>query len=400
MIIVLKSGISDADVSDVCRRITEMGYGPHVIRGEFKTIVAAVGEERGRPDLRLLEALETVESVMPVQQPFKLASREVRRESSEVRINGVTVGGRDVVVMAGPCSVESEAQVLEVAEAVKASGARILRGGAYKPRTSPYAFQGLKEQGLRYLAEARKRTGLPVVTEVLETESVEVVAEYSDILQIGARNIQNFSLLRRVGRDRQAGPAQARHGDHDPGVPALGRVHPRGGQSQRDPLRARHPHLRARHAVHARPERGAGAQEALATCRSWSIPRTAPGTGTWWRPMAKASVACGADGLIIEVHPRPEEALSDGPQSLKPSKFAQLMRELRPVAEAVGAGDAPQLEPAGAALERTDDQTAFAAAVRSSVSRTRWTRAAGVNGFCRKAVPAASTPWRTTASSV
>src|SRR5258707_8501347 len=199
MIIVLKSGISDAEVSDVCRRITEMGYGPHVIRGEFKTIVAAVGEEGGRPGLRLPEAMETVESGMPVQQPFKLASREVRRESTEVRINGVTVGGHDVVVMAGPCSVESQAQVLEVADAVKGSGAKVLRGGAYKPRTSPYAFQGLKEEGLRYLAEARKRTGLPVVTEVLETESVEVVAEYCDILQIGARNIQNFSLLRRVG---------------------------------------------------------------------------------------------------------------------------------------------------------------------------------------------------------
>ena len=136
MIIVLKSGVSDTEVNDVCRRITEMGYGPHVIRGEFKTIVAAVGEERGRPDLRLLEALETVESVMPVQQPFKLASREVRRESSEVRINGVTVGGRDVVVMAGPCSVESEAQVLEVAEAVKGSGARILRGATWRRRAS------------------------------------------------------------------------------------------------------------------------------------------------------------------------------------------------------------------------------------------------------------------------
>src|SRR6266849_1657674 len=199
IIIILKSGIGDRDVDDICRRVTEMGYAPHVIRGEFKTIVAAVGEERGRPDLRLLEAVETVESVMPVQQPFKLASREVRQEPSEVRVHGVVIGGKNVVVMAGPCSVESEAQVLEVADRVKESGAKILRGGAFKPRTSPYAFQGLKEQGLKYLAEARKRTGLPVVTEVLETESVEMVAEYSDILQIGARNIQNFTLLRRVG---------------------------------------------------------------------------------------------------------------------------------------------------------------------------------------------------------
>src|SRR5205823_1870856 len=192
-------GIAGGDVDEVCRRITDMGYARHVIRGEFKTVVAAVGEERGRPDLRLLEALETVESVMPVQQPFKLASREVRAAPSLVKINDVTVGGPAVVVMAGPCSVESDAQVREVADAVKAAGARILRGGAYKPRTSPYAFQGLKEQGLQYLAEARKRTGLPVVTEVLETESVELVAEYADVLQIGARNIQNFTLLRRVG---------------------------------------------------------------------------------------------------------------------------------------------------------------------------------------------------------
>jgi 3-deoxy-7-phosphoheptulonate synthase len=172
MIIILKSGIGDGEVDEVCRRITEMGYAPHVIRGEFKTVVAAVGEERGRPDLRLLEALETVESVMPVQQPFKLASREVRQTPSEVRIGAVTVGGGPIVVMAGPCSVESESQMREVAVAVKAAGARILRGGAFKPRTSPYAFQGLKEQGLQYLAEARKVTGLPVVTEVLETESV------------------------------------------------------------------------------------------------------------------------------------------------------------------------------------------------------------------------------------
>ncbi|HSE04866.1 MAG TPA: 3-deoxy-7-phosphoheptulonate synthase [Methylomirabilota bacterium] len=337
MIIVLKSGISDVDVADVCRRITEMGYGPHVIRGEFKTIVAAVGEERGRADLRLLEALETVDSVMPVQQPFKLASREVRAESSEVRINGVTVGGRDVVVMAGPCSVESEAQVLEVAEAVKEAGARVLRGGAYKPRTSPYAFQGLKEQGLRYLAEARKRTGLPVVTEVLETESVEVVAEYSDILQIGARNIQNFTLLRRVG---------------EIGKPVLLK---RGmATSIQEFLLSAEYILSAGNPNVILCERGIRTFETATRftldlnavpvlkklCHLPVVVDPSHGTGHWdlVAPMAKASVACGADGLIIEVHPRPEEALSDGPQSLKPSKFAQLMRELRPVAEAVGRG--------------------------------------------------------------
>ncbi|HET8578204.1 MAG TPA: 3-deoxy-7-phosphoheptulonate synthase [Methylomirabilota bacterium] len=335
MIIVLKSGVGDAEISDICRRVSEMGYAPHVIRGEFKTIVAAVGEERGRADLRLLEAVETVESVMPVQQPFKLASKEVHREPSEVRVNGVVVGGQAVVVMAGPCSVESESQVLEVADAVKAAGAKILRGGAYKPRTSPYAFQGLKEQGLKYLAEARKRTGLSVVTEVLETESVEQVAEYADILQIGARNVQNFTLLRRVG---------------EMGKPVLLK---RGmATSIQEFLLSAEYILSAGNPRVILCERGIRTFEtatrftldlnAVPVLKKLShlpvVVDPSHGTGHWdlVAPMAKGAVACGADGLIIEVHPRPEEALSDGPQSLKPSKFAQLMKELRPVAEAVG----------------------------------------------------------------
>ncbi len=335
MIIILKSGIGDAAVDDVCRRVTEMGYAPHVIRGEFKTIVAAVGEERGRPDLRLLEAVETVESVMPVQQPFKLASREVRPEPSEVRVNGISIGGTAIVVMAGPCSVESEAQVREVADAVKAAGAKILRGGAFKPRTSPYAFQGLKEQGLKYLADARKRTGLPVVTEVLETESVELVAQYTDILQIGARNIQNFTLLRRVG---------------EMGKPVLLK---RGmATSIQEFLLSAEYILAAGNPNVILCERGIRTFEtttrftldlnAVPVLKKLShlpvVVDPSHGTGHWdlVAPMAKGAVACGADGLIIEVHPNPEEALSDGPQSLKPSKFVQLMRELRPVAEAVG----------------------------------------------------------------
>jgi len=335
MIIVLKSGVSEADVQHVCERVVELGYQPHTIRGEFKTIVAAVGEERGKADLRLLEALETVEAVMPVQQPFKLASREIRPEPTEVRVNGVSVGGQRVIVMAGPCSVESEPQILEVAEAVKQAGASILRGGAYKPRTSPYAFQGLKEQGLRYLKEAKTRTGLPVVTEVLETESVELVAEYADILQIGARNIQNFTLLRRVG---------------EMGKPVLLK---RGmATSIQEFLLSAEYILSAGNPNVILCERGIRTFEtatrftldlnAVPVLKKLShlpvVVDPSHGTGHWdlVAPMAKGAVACGADGLIIEVHPRPEEALSDGPQSLKPSKFAQLMRELRPVAEAVG----------------------------------------------------------------
>ena len=337
MIIVMRSGVSAEDVEAVRRRVVELGYQPHTIVGEFKTVVAAVGEERGKADLRLLEAMETVESVVPIQQPFKLASKETRVAPSEVRVNGIAVGGAKVVVMAGPCSVESEAQVLEVADAVKAAGASILRGGAFKPRTSPYAFQGLKEAGLKHLALARKHSGLPVVTEVLETESVELVAEYADILQIGARNIQNFTLLRRVG---------------EMGKPVLLK---RGmATTIQEFLLSAEYILSAGNPQVILCERGIRTFEqstrftldlnAVPVLKKLShlpvVVDPSHGTGHWdlVAPMAKAAVACGADGLIIEVHPRPEEALSDGPQSLKPTKFAQLMRELKPVAEAVGRG--------------------------------------------------------------
>ncbi|MEK7364159.1 MAG: 3-deoxy-7-phosphoheptulonate synthase, partial [candidate division NC10 bacterium] len=280
-------------------------------------------------------ALETVEAVMPVQQPFKLASRETKSQPSEIPVNGISIGGKQLVVMAGPCSVESQSQMIEVAEAVKAAGATILRGGAYKPRTSPYAFQGLKEQGLKYLAEARKRTGLPVVTEVLETESVELVAEYADILQIGARNVQNFSLLKRVAES---------------GKPVLLK---RGmSTSIQEWLLSAEYILSGGNPRVILCERGIRTFEtatrftldlnAVPVVKKLShlpvIVDPSHGTGHWdlVAPMAKGAIACGADGLIIEVHPRPEEALSDGPQSLKPAKFAQLMQELRPVALAVG----------------------------------------------------------------
>src|SRR5213596_2457384 len=200
MIIVLKAGSSDAEVEDVCGRIERMGYRAHTIRGEVRTVIGAIGDDRGKDRL---ESLECVEAVQPILQPFKLASREVRREATVIPVDGVRIGGQEIVVMAGPCSVESRAQVLEVAAKVKAAGASVLRGGAFKPRTSPYSFQGLEEEGLKYLAEAKRETGLPVVTEVMEPEKVELVANYSDILQIGARNIQNFSLLRRVAETRK-----------------------------------------------------------------------------------------------------------------------------------------------------------------------------------------------------
>src|SRR5258705_5426780 len=176
-----------------------MGYSPHTIRGTVRTVIGAVGDDRGKERLRSLESVACVESVTPILKPYKLASREVRQESTQVRVGDVTIGGRAIVVMAGPCSVESRLQLLDAAAGVKAGGARILRGGAFKPRTSPYAFQGLEDEGLKLLAEAKRETGLPIVTEVMEPDKVDLVAEYADILQIGARNVQNFSLLRRVG---------------------------------------------------------------------------------------------------------------------------------------------------------------------------------------------------------
>ncbi len=334
MIIVLKSHSKDADVADVCRRIEAMGYRPHTIRGELRTVIGAVGDDRGKDRLRALESLECVESVTPILQPFKLASREVRTESSTVAVDGVVIGGARIVVMAGPCSVESREQLLEAARKVKAAGATVLRGGAFKPRTSPYAFQGLLEEGLKLLAEARKATGLPIVTEVMEPDKVELVAGHADILQIGARNVQNFSLLKRVA---------------ECGKPVLLK---RGmATSVQEFLLSAEYVLSGGNPNVILCERGIRTFEtstrftldlnAVPVMKKLShlpvVVDPSHGTGHWEyvEPMAKAALACGADGLLIEVHPRPEEALSDGPQSLKPERFARMMKSLRPVALAV-----------------------------------------------------------------
>jgi len=335
MIIVLKSGASETDVADVERRIRAMGYTPHTIHGELRNVIGAIGDDRGKERLRALESLECVESVTPILQPFKLASREVKKGNSQVRIGGTAVvGGKDIVVMAGPCSVESRLQVLDVAHRVKAAGARVLRGGAFKPRTSPYAFQGLEEEGLKLLAEARRETGLPVITEVMEPDKVEVVAEHSDVLQIGARNVQNFSLLRRVG---------------EAGKPVLLK---RGmSTSIQEWLLSAEYVLAGGNPNVILCERGIRTFETATrfTLDLNAVPvlkklthlpvvvDPSHGTGHWEyvESMAMAAIAAGADGLLIEVHPKPEEALSDGPQSLKPDKFAALMARVRKIAQAV-----------------------------------------------------------------
>jgi 3-deoxy-7-phosphoheptulonate synthase len=318
MIIVLRSGTSSADIDDVCRRIQAMGYTPHMIRGELRTVIGAVGDERGKEDLLSLQNLECVEMVQRILQPYKLASREIRDQPTQVRVNGVTIGGNQVVVMAGPCSVESREQVLEVAAKVKAAGATILRGGAFKPRTSPYAFQGLEEEGLKLLAEAKRETGLPVVTEVMEPDKVDVVAEYADILQIGARNIQNFSLLRRVAETKK--PVLLKRGM---------------ATSIQEWLLSAEYVLAGGNPDVILCERGIRTFETSTrfTLDLNAVPVVkklthlpvvvdpSHGTGHWEyvEAMARAGIAAGADGLIIEVHPRPAEALSDGRNRSSPS---------------------------------------------------------------------------------
>ena len=335
MIIVLKPGTGEADIEDVCRRIESLGLRAHVSRGEQRTIIGAIGDDRFKTRVQALEALECVESLVPILQPFKLASREVRPTETVVRVDGVEIGGPRLAVMAGPCSVESREQLRTVADSVKMAGAHILRGGAFKPRSSPYAFQGLEEEGLQLLAEVRKATGLPVVTEVLEPDKVGMVAEYADMLQIGARNTQNFSLLKEVGQSGK--PVLLKRGMATTIKEFL--------LSAEYILAGGNPNV-------ILCERGIRTFEtatrftldlnAIPVIKKLShlpvVVDPSHGTGHWEyvAPMAKAAIACGSDGLIIEVHNNPAEALSDGPQSLKPEKFVRLMAELRVLAQALG----------------------------------------------------------------
>jgi 3-deoxy-7-phosphoheptulonate synthase len=335
MIIVMKAAAGKKEKGEVLKRIKELGYKPHVIHGTTRDVIGAIGDERGKLVLQGIESMAGVESVLPILQPYKLASKEVKKEASIIRINDtVAIGGREIIVMAGPCSVESEKQIIASALAVKEAGAQILRGGAFKPRTSPYSFQGMEEEGLKLLAKAREITGLPVVTEVVNPETAELVAEYADILQIGARNSQNFALLKKVGQLHR--PVLLKRG--------------MSMTIQEFLMSAEYIMSEGNQAV-ILCERGIRTFETATrnTLDLSAIPvlkeRThlpviadpSHGTGHYHyvAPMAFAAVAAGADGLMIEVHPDPEHASSDGPQSLKPKKFAAMMVKLRLIAEAV-----------------------------------------------------------------
>ncbi|MGA7761369.1 MAG: 3-deoxy-7-phosphoheptulonate synthase [Candidatus Binataceae bacterium] len=336
MIVVMKASATEAEIQTVVGMVEKLDYSAHIIRGVERTVVACVGEERGEQhQLGHLEAVAGVDRVMPVLRSFKLAAREVRPEGSRVNVAGVEIGGRRIAVIAGPCAVESEAQVEAAAAAVKAAGATLLRGGAFKPRTSPYSFQGMEDAGLDLLANAGRHVGLPVVTEIMDPHDIDLVAEHADMLQVGARNAQNFSLLRRLGKIKK---------------PVLLKR----GMSTRleEFLMAAEYILSAGNPNVILCERGIRTFEtatrntldltAVPLLKQWThlpvVVDPSHGTGIWSlvMPMALAAVAAGADGLLIEVHPSPETALSDGPQQLRPERFAELMTALKAVAEAVG----------------------------------------------------------------
>jgi 3-deoxy-7-phosphoheptulonate synthase len=334
MIVVMKQGATRAQVVNVTARIEQLGCQAHVSEGNERTIIGIIGNGRSL-DCAPIERMDGVERTVPVLRPFKLASRDFHPQDSVIPINGIAIGGKKLSVMAGPCAVEGREELLEAAHAVKAAGADILRGGAFKPRTSPYSFQGLGEEGLRFLAAAREETGLPVVTEVIAPEQVPLVTTYADILQIGARNMQNYALLHAVGEAQRpvllkrgmmstieellmSAEYILSHGNNrvilcERGIRTFEQYTRNTLDINAVPLLKQLSHL----PVVVDPSHGTGKWELVAA-------------------VSRAAVAAGADGLIIEVHPHPSRALSDGAQSLKPEPFAKLMVELKAIAQVVG----------------------------------------------------------------
>jgi 3-deoxy-7-phosphoheptulonate synthase len=332
MIIVTKRGVSQEEIDHIRERVESFGLRTHVSQGEHRTVIGCLGDETRLQHVSLM-SIPGVEAVHAVMKPYKLASRDFAAEPSKIALGGVVIGGEEVVVIAGPCSVEGRSMLEGTAHHVRAQGARALRGGAFKPRTSPYSFRGLGEEGLEILAEVRRVTGLPIVTEVMDTRQVELVASYADMLQIGARNKQNYSLLTEVGRLRR--PVLLKRGMSatvedlllaaeyvmsqgnpnvvlcERGIRTFGTVTRNTFDLAAIPVLKSETHL----PVIADPSHAGGRRDLVA-------------------PLSYAAVAAGADGLIVEVHPEPESATSDGDQSLDFAEFASLMRTLRPFVSA------------------------------------------------------------------
>src|ERR1043166_1910919 len=337
MIIVLKPGISKKQETTILKEIRQRGYKPHVMRGVSRIVIGAIGDELTHRSLETLGAVfpQIVESVMPVQKRYKLISREAHPQNSTVRVREHTIGGRKFHVMAGPCAVESETQLLTTAAAVKSAGATVLRGGAFKPRTSPYEFQGLGRKGLKLLAKARKETGLAVITELLSENHAELVAEYTDIIQIGARNAQNFQLL--IAAARTGKPILLKRGLSMKieewllaGEYVLSNANPNLMFCERG-IRTFETYTRNTLDLSAIP-----IIKMESHCPIVIDPSQGAGRADLVMAMCKGAVAMGADGLLIEVHPNPAEAWSDGTQQLSIQLFSQLMQELRPLILAAG----------------------------------------------------------------
>jgi len=336
MIVVMKNEATKEEIDKVKSLIRELGYKPHPIEGILRTVIGVVGDDRGKPHhAEVLRQFNGVDKVVPIEQPYKLASREVQGSTSPVKVAGTIVGDKNITVIAGPCSVENEEQLMEIAKSVKASGATMLRGGAFKPRTSPYSFQGLGKEGLKLLAAAREETGLPIVTELMDPDDIELLEEYADVLQIGARNSQNYALLKLVGKSKKAvllkrGMSTTINEFLMCAEYILSEGNPNVILCERG-IRTFETATRNTFDLNAIP----------VLKEKTHLPVFADpshGTGYWQyvTPMTLAAIAAGADGLSIEVHNNPEIAVSDGGQSLKPEKFEDLMKKAAPVAAAVG----------------------------------------------------------------
>lgn len=334
MIVVMEIGSTEEQLNHVCKKAEDMGFKTHIIYGKERNVVGLIGLG-DRENVGIIGDMPGVDKVVPITKPYKLASREVKKEKSIVDVCGVKFGGEEIVVIAGPCSVESEEQIVKTAEYVKAAGAKMLRGGAFKPRTSPYAFQGLGEEGLKLLSKARDITGLPVVTEVVNPRDVDTVYKYTDMFQVGARNIQNFALLTLLGQTDK--PVLLKRGMATTIEEFLMASEYILSEGNKDVVLC---------------ERGIRTFE-TATRNTLDIscvpvvkekshlpiivdPSHAAGHWHYVTPLSRAAIAVGADGIIVEVHPDPEKALSDGTQSLRPDEFIKMMGELKTIALAVG----------------------------------------------------------------
>jgi 3-deoxy-7-phosphoheptulonate synthase len=333
MIVVMSINASTREISDVIARIRAMGYDVHLSEGKERTIIGVIG--RGRPlDRDQLALMPGVQDVMPVTHPYKIASREYHPDDTLVSLNGVKVGGPDLAIIAGPCAVEGREEIIEIAHAVRKAGATALRGGAFKPRTSPYAFQGLGEEGLKYLAEAREATGLPIVTEVMDPQLVPLVCQYADVLQVGARNMQNYTLLHAVGESQY--PVLLKRGMSSTieellmaAEYILSHGNMRVMLCERG-IRTFETYTRNTFDINAIP-----VLKQISHLPVIGDPSHAVGKWEYVESVALAAIAAGADGLIVEVHQDPEQAASDGRQSLKPERFAALVRKVRQLAPIV-----------------------------------------------------------------